>query len=272
MTADVAQSGGGKLDMGQVIGGTFQVIGRNFVVFSLLSLILAGLPAGVIAFVQTQLLLNSGFGTGNFAFNSSFFTNIGFGVLGLAITSAILQGALIYATVQDLNGQKPQVGDALASGLRNFLPLIIVSILFFFAWMFGLFLLIVPGVMIACAWCVALPALVADRTGIFGAFSRSAELTRNNRWRIFGLFVLLVIIYWVISMVFGAINMAAVFSTPGALQNPLAAATNPVALVVQVLQTTATSVIGSSLIAVLYVELRRLREGAAPQWLAEIFS
>ena len=31
-------------------------------------------------------------------------------------------------------------------------------------------------------------------------------------------------------------------------------------------------VIGAALVAVLYVELRRIREGAGPQWLSEIFS
>mgnify|MGYP000579528846 CR=1 FL=1 len=34
---------------------------------------------------------------------------------------------------------------------------------------FGLVFLIVPGIMMACAWCVAVPALVADRSGVFGA-------------------------------------------------------------------------------------------------------
>ena len=272
MTADIGQRGGGKLDIGQVISGAFQVIGRNIVTFSVLGFVLAGLPTGVITFLQGQWLRGVDFTSGNFVFSTAYWSNLGFGGLVAIITTAILQGALIYATVQDMNGQKASVGDALATGLRNFLPLLIVSILFGLAIAAGMIFLIVPGIMIACAWCVAAPALVADRTGIFGAFSRAAELTRGNRWRIFGLAVLLWIILVVLGTVFGAISAAAMFSTPGALQNPIAAATSPLNILAQVIQQTVSAVIGASLVAVLYVELRRLREGAGPQWLGEIFS
>lgn len=271
MTADVVQGGGGKLDIGQVIGGTFQVVGRNIVTFAILGLLLSGLPTALIAFAQVQWLANSGVMDGSIIFTPAYFSNLGFGVLAALITTAILQGALIYATVQDMNGQKPSVAAALTTGFRNFLPLIIVSFLFAIGIGLGFVLLIVPGIMLGCAWCVAVPALVADRTGIFGAFGRSAELTRGNRWRIFGLFVLLWIILIIVSMVFGSISSAVVFSTPGALQNPIAAATNPVAIIVQVIQQTISAVLGAALSAVLYVELRRIRDGAGPQWLAEIF-
>lgn len=272
MTTADAVPGGAKLDIGQVISGTFQVIGRNLATFGILGFLLAGLPAGIVAFLQTHWLRTTDFESGGLFVSAGYVSNLGFSGLVALITTAILQGALIFATVQDMNGQKPDVGEALATGLRNFLPLLIVSILFGLAVAFGLVLLIVPGIMVACAWCVATPALVADRTGIFGAFSRAADLTRGNRWRIFGLAVVLWIIVVVLSMVFGAVSAAAIFSTPGALQDPIAAAANPLNIVVQVIQQTISSVIGAALVAVLYVELRRLRDGAAPQWLAEIFS
>ena len=272
MTAEAVESG--KLDIGRVISGTFQAIGRNFVTFAVLGLLLSGLPTGILSLVQGMWLSGQteAMAAGTFSFSPTYFTTIGYGALVALITTAILQGALIFATVQDLNGQKPQIGEALATGLRNFLPLLIVSILFGLAVVFGMILLIVPGIMIACAWCVAVPSLVADRTGIFESFSRSAELTRGNRWRVFGLFVLLWVILLVLGMVFGAVTAAMIFSTPGALENPMAAATNPINIVVSVVQQTITAVIGATLIAVLYVELRRVREGAGPQWLAEIFS
>ncbi len=272
MTAEAIESH--KLDIGRVLGGTFQVIGRNFVTFAVLGFVLSGLPTGLIAFIQATWLGGQvdEIAAGNINLGAGYFSNIALVGLAALITTAILQGALIYATVQDMNGQKPQVGDALATGLRAFLPLIVVSILFTLAVACGLILLIVPGVMIAVAWCVAVPSLVADRTGIFAAFSRSAELTRGNRWRVFGLFLVLFLILIVIGSVLGAITTAVMFSTPGALENPFAAALTPVNIVIQVLQQTVSAVLGATLTAVLYVELRRAREGAGPQWLAEIFS
>lgn len=272
MTAEAIESR--KLDIAAVLGSTFQVIGRNFVTFAVLGLVLSGLPTGVISFIQANWLSGQmdDLAAGNINMGMGYFTNVGLVALASVVTTAILQGALIYATVQDMNGQKPQVGDALATGLRAFLPLIVVSILFTLAVAFGLVLLIVPGVMIACAWCVAVPALVADRTGIFGAFSRSADLTRGNRWRVFGLFFVLFVVLIVLGAVLGAITAATLFADASALENPMAAALNPINIVVNVLQQTVTAVLGATLTAVLYVELRRLRDGAGPQWLAEIFS
>lgn len=269
MTAEAVETR--KLDIARVLGETFQVIGRNIVTFAILGLVLSGLPTGVLAFLQAGWLRSQGDLT-SLVMSPAYFANVGYGVLVSLITTAILQGALIYATVQDMNGQKPAVGEALATGLRNFLGLIIVSILFGLAVVFGFVLLIVPGIMIATAWCVAVPSLVAERRGVFDSFSRAAELTRGHRWRIFGLFVLLWIIMIVLGLVISSISTAAMFATPGSLDNPVAAALNPISILLQVIQQTITAVIGASLVAVLYVELRKLRDGAGPQWLAEVFS
>jgi MFS family permease len=270
MTTDAVQSG--KIDIGRVIGETFGVLRRNLATFSVLGLVLSGLPMAIIGLLQINLMRDqfAAMANGEFTLTPGYFQGVGISLIGALITSAILQGSLIYATVQDLNGQKASIGDSLATGLRNFLPLIIVSILFALAFSFGFILLFVPGIMIACAWCVAVPALVADRSGIFGSFGRSAELTRGNRWRIFGLFFIFFIALFVLGMIFNVItgvsNIAA--GGPAAIER----LTSPLFLVMQVIQQTITAVISSSAIAVLYVELRRARDGLGPQWLSEIFA
>jgi hypothetical protein len=207
---------------------------------------------------------------GSFNFSPSYLESVGVGGLAALITSAILQGTLIYATVQDLSGGKASIGDSLAVGLRNFLPLIGLTILLAIAVIFGFILIIVPGIMMLCAWCVALPSLIADRTGIMGAFGRSAELTRGNRWRIFALFVLL----WVVAVVLGVVfNVIGGVSTLGA-GGPAAVVermTSPLFIVLLVIRTVITAVVGSTFAAVLYVELRKARELGGPQWLADIF-
>ena len=262
----------GKLDIGKVIQGTFGVLGRNFVTFGVLGLVLSGLPMGVIAFFQYGALRTQlgSMSNGQFDFSPGYIMAMAMGGLSALITTSILQGALIYATVQDLNGRRPSVGECLATGLRNFLPLLAVTILFVLAVGFGMVLLIVPGLMIGCAWCVAVPSLVADRTGVFGAFSRAAELTRGNRWRIFGLGVLVWILLLVMQMIFNAVTgITTVGADPAAT---LERALSPLTMVLSVIQSTISSVIGAAAVAVLYVELRHARDGAGPQWLAEIFS
>jgi len=267
MTDMTAAAEPGKLDIGKVISGTFAVIGRNFVPFAVLSLVLSGIPTALIAFIQVQAVGADGTPSMSLGYLSS----IAYSGLAALITGAILQGALVYGTVQDLNGTRPSIAECLANGLRAFLPLIGLSILLGLALVFGFALLIVPGIMMACAWCVAVPALVADRSGVFGAFTRSAELTRGNRWRIFALFVVVWVIAIVIGLVIGAVlGVVALTGAVGA--DPAALARSPVQIVGNLLSNTLTSMIGSTGVAVLYVELRRAREGLGPQWLSEIFS
>lgn len=266
-----AGDGPGKLDIAKVIGGTFSVLSRNIVTFGLLALLLAGIPSAIINVFSVGALRD---GTGAISqdqmFTSAYWSITSMAGLGGLIFSAILQGALIHATVQDLNGARPSIADCLATGLRNFLPLIGVTILFFFAFWFGVIFLFVPGIMIACAWCVAIPSLVADRTGVFGAFSRSAELTRGNRWRILALGLVVGILLLVLGMIFNAIAGIATFGADAI--STMENAINPLGIAIAVVRSTISAVIGAAVVAVLYVELRRAREGLGPQWLAEVFS
>ena len=148
----------GKLDIGRVISQTFGVIGRNFVTFFLVPLVSGGLPTAIIAYVQGSAVSTAA-AAGSFNPGTVLYAVLG--VLVAVITTSILQGALIYGTVQDLNGRRPAIGDGLGTGLRAFLPLLGLSILFSLAVGGGMILLLVPGIMMACAWCVAVPALIA---------------------------------------------------------------------------------------------------------------
>lgn len=247
-----------RLDIARVFQRTFEVLGRNFTTFFILALIMVGLPAVLTGMLQFGALA----GDGSPGFNS------GVGLSGIVslITSTILQGALIYGTVRDLNGERPSVQDCLATGLRSFLPLIGLSILMGLAIVCGLILLIVPGVMLACAWCVAVPSLVAENRGVFDSFQRSAELTRGNRWTIFALFVVYVVIFMVVSAVIGMLT-----GISGLITGTFTAF-NPFAVIANALVSTVAGVVGSTGVAVLYVELRQGREGSGAEWLRDIFS
>ena len=257
-----------KLEIGRVISQTFGVIGRNFVAFFLLALVLSGLPTAVISYFQAGII---GDQAASGTFNPSFISASVLGLLAAVVTASILQGALVYGTVQDLNGVRPKVGECLATGLRAFLPLLIVSILFGLAIGFGMILLIVPGIMIACAWCVAVPALVADRTTITGAFGRAAELTRGNRWRIFGLFLVILAMLIGLGLVVGLVSAAVIVPMALAGASPEALAASAMMIPINAISNALTSLLGSAGVAVLYVELRRAREGVGADWLSKVF-
>ncbi len=55
--------------------------------------------------------------------------------------------------------------------------------------------------MMAVAWSVTVPVYVVEQTEVFSAFTRSADLTRGHRWRIFGLFVIYLVAIIIVEMV-----------------------------------------------------------------------
>ncbi|MDB5449919.1 MAG: hypothetical protein JWQ52_1047 [Phenylobacterium sp.] len=257
MTITDTGAGGaaGKLDIGRVIQELFAVLRRNFATFAILALVLIGLPHAVVDFIQLGLVRS---GTENLR-------NFQYGGLVSLITGPILQGALIYGAVNDLNGRRASVTDMLGTGLRAFLPLLGISLLYVLAVVFGSVLLVVPGVMIAVAWCVAIPAFVIEQTGLFDAFGRSAELTRGNRWRIFGLFLIYLIATIIIEALVGAVGGVISMASGGGPIGPFQV------LVVVPFIAMVSALIGTTGAAVLYVELRRLKDGVGPEALAAIF-
>jgi hypothetical protein len=104
---------------------------------------------------------------------------------------------------------------------------------------------------------------VVEQTEVFGAFTRSAELTRGNRWRIFGLFVIYFIATILVEAVLGVVGgVASVFGGPHAVLR-LVLLTPLISVV--------TNLIGAVGAAVLYVDLRRIKDGVGADNLAAVF-
>lgn len=236
-----------RLDIGRVIQDLIALMQKNFPTFLVLAAILSGIPALLMGLVDLGLGPEPGLVGGVQMF-----------LLGLVrlVSALVLQGALIYGTVADMNGRPVSVRDCISVGLRNFLPLFGIAILIGLAVTFGLILLVIPGVIIAVVWSVAVPAFVAERLDVFASFGRSAELTRGSRWRIFGLFLIYALVIILVSAVLGILGMF----------GPAVRA-----VIVQPAAAVISGMIGATLTAVLYVELRRLREGVGPETLTAIF-
>ncbi|HEY1753437.1 MAG TPA: hypothetical protein VGG29_19425 [Caulobacteraceae bacterium] len=259
--------------MGTVISRLFAVLGRNLTTLLLLSVLLVGAPTAVVSFAQL----------GVFSANAlNFFApvRLGLGALGFLISivcNAVLQAAVIHATVGDLAGRKVSFGESLGVGFRFFLPLIGISIIAWVGCTLGFILFIVPGVLLALAWCVAAPAAVMEGVGVFGALGRSLDLTRNHRGAIFGLMLAYIVVTWIVQMVLGSIAAVSVASSAGAMRaapgqlpqgfQTLMWVQTGFALVINTLLASVSSV-G---IASIYFELRQSKEGIGVEQLASVF-
>jgi hypothetical protein len=279
MTALPAAAG---LNIGQVISRLLGVVGRNFMLILLLALLLVGLPGAMLAYAQIGVLGDMQ-SAQNSADPSAAFANlfsplrIGLGIAGALIGvvgNAALQGAVIHASVSDLSGRRATFGDCLATGFRFFLPVFCIGLIVAICCFFGYVIFVVPGVMLGLAWCVAAPAEVVERTGIFAALSRSADLTRNNRAAIFALIIAFFVAVFIVQMVLNAVNQIGLgFGGAAMLRSGAPDLRNFVAVqsVTAVVLQVAISSLASAGIAAIYFELRQAKEGVGADQLAAVF-
>ena len=195
---------------------------------------------------------------------SAFWGATAFAWIIAVVIGAIVQGALTRATVADNEGHRATFGECIAAAVRVLLPLIGVGLIFGIAIGIGFVLLLVPGIIIMLMWSVAGPAVVVERDGVMRAFSRSSELTKGSRWKILGLFVVLLVIYVLVFMLLGVVGLRAV---------PTAAEPFGVAnLIVSAITSIVLNLTWGTIQPALYVELRQAKEGTSAESLAQVFA
>ncbi len=78
----------------------------------------------------------------------------------------------------------------------------------------GFVLLIVPGIILWLMWALTIPVAVLEDKGLRDATSRSAELTKGNRGRIFMIYFLFIVLMYIVTLlwevpIFAAIGILA---------------------------------------------------------------
>ena len=141
-------------------------------------------------------------------------------------------------------------------------PILLVAIVMGFAMILGTLALIIPGIIIWLMFYVAIPVAVVERPGVFASLGRSRQLTRGNRWRLFGLALIYALISGVIQVVLGLVIVGLALS--GGEPSPFAVAVNWISQAVGAL-------LYSTFAAVTYFALREAKEGLDVNQLAAVF-
>jgi len=287
--ASVASSGLERFSIGRVFSNTFSVIGRSFGPLAIIVGLFSTLPSLIYNYWNFSRLAGMTGGGGVAGMERSAIA--GYGAIsviaGLVIfmLALLAQAALVRATVEDMNGKRPAVGDCIQIALRSLLPALGIGVLVFLAlglsgflmvmiaafipligWLIGLALLITAAIWVLSI-SVAVPVVVQEREGVFGSISRSRALTKGSRWSIFGLLLIIGIVAMVIQGGFSLLIGLAVASSGG-----ISAGGVVFGAVGSSLVSTIFSAVISVAIAVTYVELRRVKEGTSVDELARIFS
>ncbi|MET1111761.1 MAG: hypothetical protein ABWX67_09585 [Allosphingosinicella sp.] len=263
MATMAEQDGDRTMSVGRVFSRAFSTIGSNPLATFGVAFLFGTLPSLAINFALRGQLLTAETIT---LLGTAGTIAVGlFWVVISVLLAMITQGALVRATVAHSEGRKASFGESAMAGLSVALPLFLVGLLGALGIMLGLVFLLVPGIILYVMWSVAAPALVEERLGPVEALGRSRYLTKGARWRIFGLNLVILVLYWMFSIgvvaLFGDLNGSSDFQNMS------------VALILgSALVQTITSVVWGVIQSSLYVDLRDWKDGPRTEKLADIFA
>jgi uncharacterized membrane protein YgcG len=187
-------------------------------------------------------------------------------VVLLGVLSALLATAVCFKAVADAYlGVEPDWRRSLRFAVRRLGGLFVLSMAYVIVVALGLFLLILPGIWLAVAFAVSVPALLLERVGPFAALGRSFRLVRGRWWATFGaLLVGYVLVGIIAALVQGLIMVVPSVVADG---NTLVGAVSSVigGTVAAVL----TTPYSAAVIALVYFDLRVRKEGLDLQLIAE---
>jgi len=205
MSQEMVAPGAARFGVGSVLSTSLAVYGRNFISFTIVALALQ-LPV-----LALQLFLNplSDPTVPNPAAANpgGFLGYLGLVMLAGALCNGLTTATLVYGSVQDLRGQRASIGDCFSQAMTVVVPIVLAALVYSILVSLGMLLLLIPGLIILVTYWLYAPAIVVERLGVGGAFTRSADLTRGKRWPIFGLMLIYGVILYAVSfgvmLVFG---------------------------------------------------------------------
>jgi hypothetical protein len=255
-----------NFDIGRVISAGFGLVGHRWRTLVVLAALFSYLPFLASAWGR-DILVPPPLAAGSTADFGALFRRLGLLELLAFVFSGVtwlMQGGVALCAVADAGGRTLDVGELLSRLLRRAPTMYALGVISAVATLLGYLLIIVPGVLLALAWCLGPAVAALEDRGFLGVFSRSAELTRGYRAQLFGLFLIL--------------GFAALFVGLGTrllVGAPLLAngEGDPVLLKygLQPLVSAAFSMVSASVFAAAYLELRGVKEGATAQAFAATF-
>jgi membrane-anchored glycerophosphoryl diester phosphodiesterase (GDPDase) len=163
---------------------------------------------------------------------------------------------VLYGAFQDMRQRPVRLGETLQKALMRAVPVVGIAICVTFALAFGMILLVVPGIIVYTMYAVALPVCVVEHLGVFASMKRSAQLTKGYRWRVFGLFL----VRLVLGMVFTGVLL-----TVTKLGSPLTVR------LTDFIWVALSSSFFSTVVVVAYHDLRVAKEGIDIDRIAAVF-
>jgi hypothetical protein len=172
------------------------------------------------------------------------------------IAGTLYQGVVVGLVRDVQDGRRDfSAGELINSTWPVVLPLIGAGLLSGLGIGIGLFLLVVPGLILLTIWALIAPVIVVERRGVLASFGRSRELVRGNAWQVFGVIFVAFLIAAVAGLVFLLIANA-IADGPILSNGPI------VRIVFSAIASTLTAPIEGLVAATLYLSLLRIQSAS----------
>ena len=137
---------------------------------------------------------------------------LSFGLV-LMVVSPIVGAALTHAVSAVYLSRSVTFGESLGRGLKLFLPLVGTSILMVLILIPAFIALVIPGVILTFAYMLYIQVMVVEGTAGWAALKRSMELTHGHRMRVFGVYLVALLIQMVASMALGLVTISSPYAS-----------------------------------------------------------
>lgn len=243
----------------------FTLLGSNFAPFAIIGLFGTILPTMALTWEQlTYLGLTPGQNIWVEKVNT-FTPQMWAYYLGAALIVGIIhlmsQSAVVEVSILRSVDKRVNYGSVLGHAILNVIPLFVIGFTASLLVILGVVLLVVPGIIWALCTCVAIPIYIGQRQfGAFGSISQSFTLTRNHRWQIFLLFLVMFLAAFFVG---GGLGFSLLALPGGVLGLP--------SLLARGFINGLSTLIGQVFVASLYVSLRESKETLSPDLTARVF-
>lgn len=219
-----------ELSLGEAISKTFEVFRQGFAKYFVLYTVV-GIVVQVVttlaqrAFVIPMLPVNptpQQFSDFFLGLLGALFLLIGVLVIVNVVFSTIAQGSAIKLASEQIRTGQASLGASIRFAVSKLLSIWAVSIVVGIIVVLGFIALVVPGIILAIMYSLALPVLLIEKKGVFESMRRSRQLVSHRWGKTFGTFLVLGIIVIIASLIFGAIT--APFGIAGTVVNGILSA------------------------------------------------
>src|SRR6266704_818717 len=214
MTMQPEQGISRELGLGEVISKTFEVYRRDFAKYFVLFAVVGVIVQAVTTLAQQAFVLPilpvnptpQQFSTWFSALFAAFFLLIAVIFVVNIVFSTIAEGSAVKLASEQITKGQVNLGASVRFAVSRLLSIWALSIVVGVIVFLGFIALIVPGIILAIMFSLALPVLLIENKGVTESMGRSRVLVGQRWLKTFGTFLVLGIILLVASFIVSAIS------------------------------------------------------------------